>query len=84
MKRIILDQTDFEKLTRGEVIKKDDVEIALSDIGYNLMSQIVKENMYDSILKRDVSNSSESDIFWKDILSNFIKQERDYKKHEKN
>ena len=43
--RILLDQNDFEKLTRGEIIKKESVEIALSDIGYNLMIQIIKENM---------------------------------------
>jgi hypothetical protein len=42
--RIILDQTDFEKLTRGEVIKKDTVEIALSDIGYYNMTDILDKN----------------------------------------
>jgi hypothetical protein len=48
MKRILLDENDFEQLTNGEIVKKDDVEIALSDIGFNLMIQIVKENIYKS------------------------------------
>ena len=41
MKRILLDIEDFEKLTKGEVVKKDDVEIALSDIGYFNMIDII-------------------------------------------
>lgn len=41
MKRIILNYEDFEKLTKGEIIKKDDVEIALSDIGYYNMIDII-------------------------------------------
>ena len=49
MKRIILDQNDFEKLIRGEVVQKDDVQIALSDIGYHQMIEIVEENLYNSI-----------------------------------
>ena len=49
MKRILLEYEDFEKLTKGEIIQKDGVEIALSDIGYNLMIQIVKENLYKSL-----------------------------------
>ena len=42
MKRILLEYEDFEKLTKGEVIKKDDVEIALSDIGYYNMIDIIR------------------------------------------
>lgn len=41
MKRIILDYEDFDKLTKGEIVKKDDVEIALSDIGYYNMIDII-------------------------------------------
>lgn len=41
MKRIILDYDDFDKLTKGEIVKKDDVEIALSDIGYYNMIDII-------------------------------------------
>ena len=44
MKRILLNYEDFEKLTKGEVIKKEDVEIALEDIGFYKMSEIIKEN----------------------------------------
>jgi hypothetical protein len=44
MKRILLDDEDFKKLTKGEVIKKDDVEIALSDIGYYYMTEIIRNN----------------------------------------
>jgi len=44
MKRILLDEKDFEQLTKGEIIKKDDVEIALSDIGYFNMIDILLIN----------------------------------------
>lgn len=40
----MLDYEDFEKLTKGEVIKKDDVEIALEDIGYFNMIDIIIEH----------------------------------------
>ena len=46
--RIILDQEDFVKLTRGEVIKKESVEIALSDIGYYKMIDILEHNLIGS------------------------------------
>ena len=46
MKKILLDEKDFETLISGGIIKKDGVEIALQDIGYNLMYQIIdKETM---------------------------------------
>jgi hypothetical protein len=51
MKRILLNQEDFEKLTRGEIIQKDDVEIALSDIGYYNMIDIILTNKNDENLK---------------------------------
>lgn len=41
MKRILLDYEDFEKLTKGEIIQKDDVQIALEDIGYFNMIDII-------------------------------------------
>ena len=49
-KRILLTEEDFEILISGGVIKKDDVEIALQDIGYNVMfeaisREILKEKM---------------------------------------
>ena len=43
-KRIILDVVEFEKLTSGEIIEKDGVKIALSDIGFSLMQQILDKN----------------------------------------
>ncbi len=45
MKRILLEYEDFEKLTKGEIVKKDEVEIALSDIGFYNMIEIIKMNM---------------------------------------
>ena len=41
-KRILLEYEDFEKLTKGEIITKDGVDIALSDIGYYNMIDIIK------------------------------------------
>jgi len=43
-KRILLDEEDFKKLTKGEIVEKDDVQIALSDIGYFRMADIIVEN----------------------------------------
>jgi len=40
--RILLDDEDFERLTKGDIIKKDDVEIALSDIGWYRMIETIK------------------------------------------
>lgn len=41
MKHIMLDEKDFENLTKGEVIEKDGVKIALQDIGYDNMIEIL-------------------------------------------
>ena len=43
-KRILLDEEDFQKLTKGEIITKDDVDIALSDIGYHYMIETIRKN----------------------------------------
>jgi hypothetical protein len=40
---IILTREDLQKLLKGEVIKKGDNNIALSDIGYNIISQDLNE-----------------------------------------
>jgi len=40
-KRILLDYDDFEKLVEGKIVKKGDVEIALSDIGYYNMIELI-------------------------------------------
>ena len=44
MKHILLDYEDFEKLTKGEVIEKDGVKIALQDIGYYNMIDIIESH----------------------------------------
>jgi hypothetical protein len=41
MIRISLDEKDFETLVSGGIIKKDDVEIALQDIGYEHLEWIL-------------------------------------------
>mgnify|MGYP001323047579 FL=1 len=45
MKHIMLDEVDFEKLTKGEVIQKSDVKIALQDIGYDNMLDILHKHI---------------------------------------
>lgn len=44
IKRILLDEKDFKDLTKGKVIIKGGVEIALSDIGYHYMIEIIRDN----------------------------------------
>ena len=43
-KRILLEYEDFERLTNGEIITKDNVDIALDDIGWDHMIEIIKMN----------------------------------------
>lgn len=50
-KRILLDYEDFQRLTKGEVIEKNNIEIALSDIGYYNMLEIIETNMFESNIK---------------------------------
>lgn len=45
MKYVMLDEEDFEKLTKGEVIQKDDIKIALQDIGYDNMIDILHDHV---------------------------------------
>ena len=40
-KRILLSDEDFEQLVKGKIVKKDDIEIALSDIGYYRMIELI-------------------------------------------
>ena len=47
-KRISLDYEDFQKLTKGEIVTKDDVDIALSDIGWNNMIKIITMHITNS------------------------------------
>lgn len=41
-KRIRIECDDFVKLTKGDVITKDGVDIALSDIGWDHMIEIIR------------------------------------------
>lgn len=43
MKRILLTKEDFESLVGGKVIEQDGVQIALQDIGYDVMLSIISE-----------------------------------------
>jgi hypothetical protein len=52
-KRIMLDDVDFEKLTSGEIIEKDGVKIALSDIGFLRMYEILDKNYNKSLNETD-------------------------------
>lgn len=44
MKRISLTEEDFKKLTDGEVVEQDEVQIILQDIGWNKMLEIIEDN----------------------------------------
>ena len=44
IKRIVIDQEDFQKLTKGEIVEKDGVKIVLSDIGWHTMMEIISAN----------------------------------------
>lgn len=59
MKRILLNQIDFEKLTRGEIVRKDDVEIALSDIGFYNMIDIIEHNLVGSEEQRNFKEKNQ-------------------------
>jgi hypothetical protein len=50
-KKILLNEEDFEKLTIGEVIEKDGVKIALEDIGFLQMFDIMDRN-YEKFLNK--------------------------------
>jgi hypothetical protein len=45
MKRILFTEEDFSALIGGEIVKKDGVEIALQDIGYDRMLNILLEKI---------------------------------------
>jgi hypothetical protein len=42
-KRILLTEDDFKTLVRGNIVVQDGVEIALQDIGYHRMREILNE-----------------------------------------
>lgn len=41
--KVLLKEKDFESLIKGQIIKRDNVEIALSDIGYFKMLEILND-----------------------------------------
>jgi hypothetical protein len=41
--RILLTEDDFKALVSGGIVKKEDILIALQDIGYNTMIDIINE-----------------------------------------
>lgn len=45
MKHILLDEKDFNDLTKGKVIEKEGVKIALQDIGYDTMMEILRDHI---------------------------------------
>lgn len=49
---ILLDEEDFGKLTKGEVVEKNGVKIALQDIGYDVMFDIMDKNYNDFLNKK--------------------------------
>jgi len=51
--RILLDDNDFDKLTKGDIVKKDEIEIALSDIGYYKMIYIIENNLNNSKISKN-------------------------------
>ena len=50
-KNILLNDEDFDKLTKGEVIEKDGVKIALEDIGFLKLFDIMDRN-YEKFLNK--------------------------------
>ena len=51
MVRILFDEKDFETLVSGGIVKKDGVEIALQDIEYLVMSNIL-DKLYNEYLNK--------------------------------
>lgn len=46
-RRVALSQADFRKLVRGEVVRQDNVEIILMDIGFDMILTEVNEAYTD-------------------------------------
>lgn len=62
MKRILFDEKDFETLISGGiVVSKDGVEIALQDIGYDLMYNILDKVREASFMNRDACDNDDPD-----------------------
>ena len=56
--RILLNHEDFVALTKGDIIEKDGVKIALSDIGYDAMMDIIEKHQEKSINNNKQSNDA--------------------------
>ena len=57
---IILDRDDYKDLISGEIVVKNDIQIALSDIGYDLMLEILTDlievkKINDELKKNDLT-----------------------------
>ena len=49
---ILLDYEDFRALTNGKVIERNGVKIALKDIGFHVMKDIIDTNIKRQKLKK--------------------------------
>lgn len=45
--RVLLGEKEFEELVSGKIVKQSGVEIALSDIGYVRMLEIIEPKLKD-------------------------------------
>jgi len=44
MPKILLTEDDFKKLTRGEIVSTDGIQLILTDIGWTRMISIIENN----------------------------------------
>lgn len=49
MRRIVLSEENFKTLINGGIVKKDGIQIALSDIGYNVMIEMIINKKDDEV-----------------------------------
>lgn len=62
MTRIMLSEDDFEQLVNGETVVKDNVHIALSDIGMVVMRKHIDNLEQKMILRRRLERLSREEI----------------------
>jgi hypothetical protein len=53
MSRVILNEANFRTLVSGGIVTQGDVEIALSDIGFDRMNRILQQVVNDTVEKRN-------------------------------
>jgi len=51
MKRVLFTEEDFKTLISGGIVKQNGVEIALQDIGYHNMIEIIENQKLESVIK---------------------------------